>query len=166
MGLLSDLFRSDAEAPSSGADPVAPATAAATGDDVPSLVIAVDELVAEINAHAGVLPASEVVLARRVTDALAEVLRAGDPEHLSIDARLMVLGAATDYVPTTLGTYARARRAGHEGADAELHRQLREMAEAARTMLEAVRGHDVRTQQAQGIFLRSRFESLHQAGLP
>lgn len=101
---------------------------------MPHLQEAVTALVVEVNSSAGNLPTVGVVLARRITDVLAETLHVSDGD-LGVEARFAVHAIATDYLPTTMRTYVRAERAGSERAAEELVRQLRELVDAAWRML-------------------------------
>lgn len=156
MGWLSRVLRGD-EQENAQTPPASPAVTQGDRDDVPHLKVAVADLVGEINASAGRLPSVGVVLSRRITDALSDVVSFGEQADLGIDARVAVYSIATDYLPTTLRSYVRAERAGKADAGDELHRQLLGLAEASQRLLGAVQSRDAQAQQVQGIFLEDKY---------
>lgn len=153
MGWLSELLRGEPEPPA----PAAPEEAVIR-DDLPFLKGAVADLVREINASAGRLPAVAVVSSRRITDTLASVLELGAEQSLSVETKMAIRGIVTDYLPTTLRTYVKAERAGEASAADELRKQVDELSRAARRLLEAVQRHDKDAQRVQGMFLESKYQ--------
>src|SRR3954452_15634716 len=74
-------------------------------DKPEALLARVFELVREVNANAGKLPTEAVVIARRVLDAVREVVETSADRPLDVRAVVSIRGILTDYLPTTLHTY-------------------------------------------------------------
>lgn len=155
MGWLSDLFRGPEPAPAPQAAQAPPA-AAQQQDSPEQLERSRTDLVREINSSAGLLPTEGVVLARHITDVMGEVITLGRDKRLNVHARVTLDAMLTDYLPTTLRTFAAASRGGHDGV-AQLRQQLDALHDAASDLLAAVRQEDVRSLEAQGVFLRSKY---------
>lgn len=148
---------------------VAPVTPApgqpAEDEDTPtSLLQAVYAQIAFVNENAGRLPNEAVVVARRVTDTLREIIDTSAERALDVRAVVMVKSMATDYLPTTLRTYLAldpslvqaARRDGRTPGDLLLE-QLAALWGAADDLLSATRARDVDALSTQGNFLRTKF---------
>lgn len=152
MGWLSDLFGGPAPATVPQATPAAPSR-----EDTPEeLERSRQRLVREINSASGDLPPAGTVLARRITDLVGETVALGRDRGLNVHARISLDAILTDYMPTTLRSYAAAARAGHDGED-QLREQLTALHEAARDLLESVRRDDINALEAQGAFLRAKY---------
>lgn len=147
---LSRFFDSDAPP-----DATPAAASPSPQDELSTLAERTRELVAEINASAGHLPAEGVVLARRVTDLVAGLL-VGDVSVLSTQARLELGAVVGDYLPTTLRTYVAADRSG-AGAPDRLLDQVAALYRSVAEIVEAVRGQDARAFDVQDNFLSQRF---------
>jgi hypothetical protein len=122
------------------------------------------ELVQFINRNAGKLPVEAVVLSRRVTDRVREVIETSTDRPLDVYAVVQINGIVGDYLPTTLRTYlaldpAVTEQVGRSGRTprAALREQLEALGEAADELYEAARAHDVDALFSQGNFLRTKF---------
>jgi len=122
------------------------------------------ELVQFINRNAGQLPVEAVVLARRVTDRIREVIETSADRPLDVYAVVQVNGVVNDYLPTTLRAYlaldpAVTGSAGPSGRTPReaLREQLEALGDAADELYEAARAHDVDALFSQGNFLRTKF---------
>ncbi len=118
-----------------------------------------------VNRSAGSLPGEAVVISRRITDMLREVVDGADPEHgLDIHAVVSVRGIIEDYLPTTLRSYLaldprlvdQRRPSGKTPADSLLE-QLESLWIAAADLRDAARAHDADALLSQGSFLRTKF---------
>lgn len=135
-------------------------------DDSPEALRArIGELVSFVNRSAGSLPAEAVVISRRITDMLREVVDGAEPEHgLDIHAIVSVRGIVEDYLPTTLRTYLaldprvvdQPRPAGKSPSESLLD-QLESLWTAAADLRDAARAHDADALLSQGSFLRTKF---------
>lgn len=123
------------------------------------------EVVGFINSHSGALPGEAVVVARRITDMLREVIDGADPERgLDIHAVVSIRGILEDYLPTTLRTYLALDRdvvdvprpSGRTPSES-LIEQLEALWSSAADLLDASRAHDADALLAQGSFLRTKF---------
>lgn len=123
------------------------------------------EMIGFVNAHAGALPGEAVVIARRITDMLREVVDGGDPEHgLDIHAVVSITGILSDYLPTTLRNYLALDpdivdlplASGRTPAQS-LIEQLEALWSSAADLLDAARAHDADALLSQGSFLRTKF---------
>ena len=143
----------------------APVVAALQDEDSPQALRAaltrVDRLV---NASAGRLPPASVVAARRVTDALAEVVDGADVRPLDVHAVISVRATATDYLPTTVRSYLAVdpdlvdvpRSSGRTPAESLLE-QLDALETSALAVRDAAAHSDVDALMTQGSFLRTKF---------
>ncbi len=117
-----------------------------------------------INSSAGRLPGEAVVVARRITDTLREIIDTSSERALDVRAVVMVKSMATDYLPTTLRAYLALdpglvdtpRRDGSTPKDL-LVEQLAALWAAADDLLAATRARDVDALTTQGNFLRTKF---------
>jgi len=122
------------------------------------------ERTAEINSNAGHLPPEAVVVARRVLDAVREVIDTSSERELDMRAIVALRGILEDYLPTTLKTYLALdpgivgvrQVSGRTPAELVVE-QLETLWESATDMLEATRAHDADALQTQGSFLRTKF---------
>jgi hypothetical protein len=111
------------------------------------------------------LPGEAVVVARRITDMLREVIDGADPERgLDIHAVVSIRGILEDYLPTTLRTYLAldpdivdVPRPSGRTPSASLIEQLEGLWSSAADLLDASRAHDADALLAQGSFLRTKF---------
>lgn len=134
-------------------------------EDTPAgLLKAMFELIAFINQNAGRLPGEAVVEARRVTDAVREVIDTAEDRPLDVHAVVSIKGILTDYLPTTLRTYIALdpaladtpRQSGQTPRELLLE-QVTALWAAAADVLEATRARDVDALATQGNFLRTKF---------
>jgi len=117
-----------------------------------------------INSSAGQLPTGSVVLSRRITDTVGDVLHGTRDRDLDIQARVSLNGILRDYLPTTLRTYLaldpstrdHPGRSGKSPTEA-LGEQLDFLLDSASEVLAAVRNDDANALLAQGSFLRTKF---------
>jgi hypothetical protein len=122
------------------------------------------DLVGEVNRNAGRLPAEAVVDARRVLDAVREVIETADGGELDIRAVVTVRGILGDYLPTTLHTYLaldpdvvdEPRPSGRTPNESLLE-QLDALRSSATDLLDAIRAQDADAMLTQGSFLRTKF---------
>ncbi|MCW2497262.1 MAG: hypothetical protein JWQ77_3186 [Jatrophihabitans sp.] len=122
------------------------------------------ERVGEINQNAGKLPVEAVVVAKRVLDAVREVVETATDRELDIHAVVSVRGILEDYLPTTLHAYLALdpgsvntpRGSGRTPAQSVVE-QLETLWESASDLLEATRAHDADALLSQGSFLRTKF---------
>jgi hypothetical protein len=117
-----------------------------------------------VNENAGRLPGEAVVIARRVTDVLREVIATAGDRELDIRAVATIRGILTDYLPTTLRSYlaldpqvVNVRRPSGRTPHESLVEQVRALWSAARDLLAATRAHDADALLSQGSFLRTKF---------
>jgi hypothetical protein len=134
-------------------------------DSPAALLSTVDRLVAFINQNAGKLPGESVVAARRVTDAVREVIETSDDSgELDVYAIISVKGIVNDYLPTTLRTYLAldpqvldvVRPTGRTAKQSLLD-QINSLWTAAADVLSAARAKDADALVSQGNFLRTKF---------
>jgi hypothetical protein len=117
-----------------------------------------------VNASAGRLPLPAVVAARRVTDALREVVDGADVRPLDVYAAISVRSTATDYLPTTVRSYLAVdpdlvdvpRASGRTPAESLLE-QLDALETSALAVRDAAQLQDVDALMTQGSFLRTKF---------
>jgi hypothetical protein len=123
------------------------------------------ELIAFVNRSAGKLPGEGVVIARRITDTVREVVDGADPERgLDIYAIVSIRGILDDYLPTTLRSYLALdpslvdvpRPSGRTPSESLLE-QLDALWSSATDLLVATRAHDADALLSQGNFLRTKF---------
>ncbi|MDQ6851450.1 MAG: hypothetical protein M3070_16220 [Actinomycetota bacterium] len=134
-------------------------------DDSPeALLRSMFEQVREVNRHAGRLPNEAVVIARRLLDAVREVIETSSDRDLDIHAVVSLRGILGDYLPTTLRTYLALdpeivdtpRPTGKTPSDA-LIEQLAVLWSSATDVLDATRAQDADALMSQGSFLRTKF---------
>jgi hypothetical protein len=135
-------------------------------DDSPdALQRALSQLVAFINQNAGKLPGESVVAARRVTDAVREVLDTSDDDgDLDVYAIISVKGIVNDYLPTTLRTYLAldpqvvdVRRPTGRTPRESLLDQITSLWAGAADVLTAAQAKDADALVSQGNFLQTKF---------
>lgn len=133
-------------------------------DKPEALLASVFERVREINANAGRLPVEGVVIARRVLDAVREVIETSSERDLDVRAVVSIRGILEDYLPTTLHAYLAIdpsvvdtpRPSGRTPAQSFIE-QLDVLWSSATDLLEATRAHDADALLSQGSFLRTKF---------
>ncbi len=134
-------------------------------DDKPEALLARTwELVREVNRNAGRLPAEGVVIARRVLDAVREVIETSADRELDIHAVVSIRGILEDYLPTTLRAYLAIdpavldaqRPSGRTPAESFIE-QLDVLWSSAMDLLSAIRAQDADALLTQGSFLRTKF---------
>jgi hypothetical protein len=134
-------------------------------DDGPgALRAAIADVDRLVNASAGRLPLAAVVAARRITDALREVVDGADVRPLDVYAAISVKATATDYLPTTVRGYLAVdddlvdtpRASGRTPAESLLE-QLDALETAALAVRDAAQHQDVDALMTQGSFLRTKF---------
>ncbi|MEI4271839.1 hypothetical protein TEK04_08900 [Klenkia sp. LSe6-5] len=155
-------FRRSEPAP---ADRAPVGTAPVEQEDTPAALDAdIARAVALVNASGGDLPVAAVVAARRVTDLLSEIVRTAELRPLDVYAAISVRATATDYLPTTVRTFASldpelvdVPQASGLTPTRSLLEQLESLEGAAEQVLEATRRQDVDALMTQGSFLRTKF---------
>jgi hypothetical protein len=133
-------------------------------DDPQQLRATVFSLVRYINLNSGRLPGESVVLARRITDTVREVIDTSEIHPLDIYTVVSVKGMINDYLPTTLKQFlaldasqlAVPRPSGSTPVQS-LAEQLASMLDAAFDMLAAARSQDADALMAQGSFIKTKF---------
>jgi hypothetical protein len=140
--------------------------AAPDASDTPDALRAtIFELIAFVNRSAGRLPAEAVVIARRITDTVREVVDGADSERgLDVYAIVAIRGILDDYLPTTLRTYLALdpglvdvpRPSGRTPSESLLE-QLDALWSSATDLLVATHAHDADALLSQGNFLRTKF---------
>jgi len=133
-------------------------------DKPEALLASMFERVREINANAGRLPVEGVVIARRVLDAVREVIETSSERDLDVRAVVSIRGILEDYLPTTLHAYLAIdpsvvdtpRPSGRTPAQSFIE-QLDVLWSSATDLLEATRAHDADALLSQGSFLRTKF---------
>jgi hypothetical protein len=123
------------------------------------------ELIGFVNQNAGKLPGEAVVIARRITDTVREVVDGADPERgLDIYAVVSIRGILDDYLPTTLRTYLAldpaivdVPRPSGRTPSASLLEQLDALWSSATDLHVAAQAHDADSLLSQGNFLRTKF---------
>jgi hypothetical protein len=134
-------------------------------EDTPATLLkAMWDLIGFINQNAGKLPVEAVVAARRVTDAVREVVDTADERPLDVHAVLSIKAILTDYLPTTLRSYLAldpalvdAPRPDGRTPRELLVEQINALWAAAADVLAATRARDVDALTTQGNFLRTKF---------
>jgi hypothetical protein len=142
-----------------------PAEPAEAEDSPAALRRSLQHVVAFINQNAGKLPGESVVAARRVTDAVGEVIDTSDDDgHLDVYAIISVKGIVNDYLPTTLRAYlALDPQAvdvpGPSGRTPKesLLDQINSLWSGAADVLSAAQAKDADALVSQGNFLRTKF---------
>ena len=134
-------------------------------NDKPQALLArVFDLVHEVNGSAGRLPVEGVVIARRVLDAVREVIDTSAERELDIRAVISIRGILDDYLPTTLHAYLAIdpdvvdvpRPSGRTPSQSFIE-QLDVLWSSAMDLLDATRAHDADALLSQGSFLRTKF---------
>lgn len=133
-------------------------------DKPEALLASMFALVREVNANAGKLPVEGVVIARRVLDAVREVIETSAERDLDIRAIVSIRGILEDYLPTTLRAYLAIdpgvvdtpRPSGRTPAQSFIE-QLDVLWSSAMDLLDATRAHDADALLSQGSFLRTKF---------
>lgn len=135
-------------------------------EDTPdALRAAIFTLIGFINRSAGRLPGGAVVVSRRITDTVREVVDGADPERgLDISAVVAIRGIVADYLPTTLHSYLALdpglvdvpRPSGRTPSESLLE-QLDALWSAATDLLVATQANDADALLSQGSFLRTKF---------
>lgn len=122
------------------------------------------ELVREVNRNAGRLPAEAVVVARRVLDAVREVIDTAAERELDVRAVVSLRGILGDYLPTTLRTFLAldpsvldVPRPSGRTPTGSLIEQLETLWASATDLLDAIRAQDADAMLTQGSFLRTKF---------
>ena len=134
-------------------------------EDKPDALLArMFDLVREVNRNAGKLPTEAVVLARRVLDAVREVIETSSDRPLDVRAVVSIRGILGDYLPTTLRTYLAldpdvvdVPRPTGRTPSASLTEQLDTLWASATELLDAIRAQDADAMLTQGSFLRTKF---------
>ncbi|MEO6886947.1 MAG: hypothetical protein ABI232_11795 [Jatrophihabitantaceae bacterium] len=141
------------------------ADAAPDEDDSPEALLNTQfELTHFINANAGKLPGEAVVIARRITDTVREVIDTSTEHPLDIYAIVSIRGVLDDYLPTALRGYLAldpslvdtARPSGRT-PNQSLLEQLDALWSSATDLLVATRAHDADALMTHGNFLRTKF---------
>jgi hypothetical protein len=129
-----------------------------------ALARALDEQVAYVNRSAGRLPAEAVVLSRRVTDAVSDVVDLAAGGELDIQVALTVRKIITDYLPTALRTYLALEADAVEVPGAQgvsprqaLGLQLADLLAGATDVRSAAQARDADALVSHGAFLRAKF---------
>lgn len=146
------------------AEPPPPPPPAADPDAPDALLRRLWEVVQFLNRSGGSLPVEALVLGRRITDTLREVIDTAGERTLEAHAVAQLNGVIGDYLPTTLRTYLaldpgvveRPLPTGRTPR-AALREQLDALLEAATDLLAATKAHDVDALLSQGAFLRTKF---------
>ena len=134
------------------------------GDTPEGLRRSLRDIVKLVNANAGQLPAEAVVAARRVTDALSDIIDTSAVRPLDVYAVISVRGTLTDYLPTTLRSYLAVdenmrdtpRPSGRSPKESLLE-QIAALEASASSVLLAARNQDADALLTQGTFLRTKF---------
>jgi hypothetical protein len=143
-----------------------PPAAEAEPEDSPAVLLrSLAQLVTFINQNAGKLPGESVVAARRVTDAVREVIETSDDSgELDVYAIISVKGIINDYLPTTLRTYlaldphvVEVRGTIGRTPRESLYDQINSLWSAAADVLTAAQAKDADSLVSQGNFLRTKF---------
>jgi hypothetical protein len=148
-----------------GRDESAPPAPPPPDPDAPdALILRLWELIQFVNRSAGRLPPEALVLARRVTDTVREVIDISAERALDAHAVSQINGIVGDYLPTTLRTYlaldpsvADTPLPTGRTPKAAVREQLSGLLDAAAELLAATRSNDVNALLAQGSFLRTKF---------
>ena len=143
----------------------APPPAPAPDPDAPeALLRRLWEQVQFVNRSSGALPNDAIVLARRITDTLREVIDTAADRALDAHAVAQINGIVGDYLPTTLRTFLALDPAvidkplaSGRTPRAELAEQLDALLTAATDLLAATRDNDINALLSQGSFLSTKF---------
>ncbi len=133
-------------------------------DSPATLLRSLDELISFVNRNAGRLPVESVVAARRVTDAVRDVIDTADHGTLDVYAAISVKRIVDDYLPTTLRTYLALEaetvgqpRPSGASPNESLQQQLNSLWEGAVDVRTAARSRDADALLSQGTFLHTKF---------
>jgi len=147
-----------------GRDDAPPAPPAPDPDAPEALLHRLWEQIQFVNRSSGSLPNDAIVVARRITDTLREVIDTAKDRALDAHAVAQVNGIVGDYLPTTLRTYLALDPsvtdkplATGRTPRAALVEQLDALMTAASELLSATRDNDVNMLLSQGSFLRTKF---------
>jgi len=129
----------------------APPPAPATDPDAPeALLRRLWEQIQFVNHNSGALPNDAIVIARRITDMLRDVIDTASERALDAHAVAQINGIVGDYLPTTLRTYLALDPsvtdkplASGRTPRAALAEQLEALLTAATELLSATRDNDV-----------------------
>ena len=143
----------------------APSAPPAPDPDAPeALLRRLWEQIQFVNRSSGALPNEAIVIARRVTDTLREVIDTAADRALDAHAVAQINGIVGDYLPTTLRTFLALDPAVIDKSlpsgrtpRAALAEQLDALLTAATDLLSATRDNDVNMLLSQGSFLRTKF---------
>ena len=129
-----------------------------------ALTRALEEQIAYVNRNAGRLPTESAVLARRVTDAAADVIELAAAAELDIQVALTVRKIVTDYLPTALRTYLALEPDTVDAPGAlgvtprqALAQQLGDLWSGALDVRAAAQARDADALISHGAFLRTKF---------
>ena len=129
-----------------------------------ALTRALDEQIAYLNRNGGRLPTESAVLARRVTDAAADVISLAATAELDIQVALTVRKIVTDYLPTAVRTYLALEpdvvdSPGSQGMTPRqaLAQQLSDLWAGALDVRAAAQARDADALISHGAFLRTKF---------
>jgi hypothetical protein len=129
-----------------------------------ALTRALDEQIAYVNRNAGRLPTDCTVLARRITDAAADVIDLAAAAELDIQVALTVKKIVTDYLPTALRTYLALEPDTVDSPSAQgvtprqaLAQQLSDLWAGALDVRAAAQSRDADALISHGAFLRTKF---------
>jgi hypothetical protein len=118
----------------------------------------------EINKNAGRLPIEAVVVAKRVLDAVREIVDTSQVHELDMRVVSSLRGILDDYLPTTVRAYLAldpatvyTPHASGTSAAQSVVEQLETLWESAEDLLAATRADDVDALETQGRFLRTKF---------
>ncbi len=136
-------------------------------DDSPQALLAqMFEQVHEVNRNAGRLPNEAIVIARRLLDAVRELIETAQDHDLDIRAVVSLRGILGDYLPTTLRAFLAldpdvvdTPRPSGTTPRLALIEQLDVLWSSAMDLLEATRAQDADALMTQGSFLRTKFSA-------
>jgi hypothetical protein len=133
-------------------------------DEPHALLGEVFELNRFVNANAGRLPGEAVVIARRITDTVREILDGAAQHPLDVHTTVAIRGLVGDYLPTTLRTFLAVdadvvdvpRPSGVTPAQSVLE-QLETLLLSAADLRASARADEADALLSQGSFLRTKF---------
>ena len=144
--------------------PLSTESATEPGDSPEALRAGITTVNRLVNSSAGRLPLKAVVMARRITDVLAEIVETSAVRQLDVYAVIAVRGAVSDYLPTTIRSFLAvdeslidAPRASGRTPTQSLMDQLEALELSAVAVLSATQQQDVDALMTQGSFLRTKF---------
>jgi hypothetical protein len=140
------------------------ATRPSSVDDPNTLRAILFELIRYINLNSGRIPGESVVTARRIIEALREVIDTSGIRPLDIYTVVLVKGILHDYLPTTLKSFLaldegqlNVVRPSGRTPIASLQEQLESLLDAASSVLLATQAQDADAMSTQGNFLSTKF---------